>query len=139
MSKIDMLLIDYDQATKDAILSQLRSASLDIRLDYADHTNQISGKSYDIYVFGDERQGVPADCEAISNFKRNNPSAKIIVLSDVSDEEYLQELINMRIDGFIDKADIDVGSIISVASSIETFRERANALNEKLVRLHSIQ
>ena len=139
MSKIDMLLIDYDQATKDAILSQLKNASLDVRLDYTNHNDQVPGKSYDIYVFGDSRQGVPADCETISSFKQNNPMAKVIVLSDVSDEEYLQELINMRVDGFIDKDDLDVESIISVASSIKAFREKASVLNEKLSRLHSIQ
>jgi len=139
MSKIDMLLIDYDQATKDVILSQLKNASLDIRLDYTNHTDQVFDKSYDIYIFGDEKQGVPADCEAISRFKRNNPLAKIIVLSDVSNEDYLQELINMHIDGFIDKDDIDIESIISVVSSIKAFREKANVLNEKLSRLHSIQ
>jgi len=139
MSKINVLLIDHDQATKDVILSQLKKASLDIRLDYSNLADQIPSKSYDIYVFGDERQGAPADCKTILNLKRSHPSAKVIVLSDVSDEEYLQELINMHIDGFIDKADIDVGPIISVASSIKAFRERVNALNEKLVRLHSIQ
>ena len=140
MSNIEMLLVDYNQATKDAILSRIKNASLDIRVDYISHFNQVvTGKTYDIYAFGDCQQGVPVDCETISAIQRNSPLAKVIVVSGVSDEEHLQELINLQIDGFVDKEDFDIGSIISVASSIKAFRERAIALNEKLSRLHSIQ
>tara|TARA_B100000614_G_scaffold262910_1_gene301037 strand:- start:17810 stop:18232 length:423 start_codon:yes stop_codon:yes gene_type:complete len=139
MPQIDILLIDYDQETKGAILNQLKNESLNICLEYISSTDQISaGKSYDIYVFGDARRGVPVDCETICKVRQKHPSAKIIVVSDVSDEEYLQELINMHIDGFIDKGDFDVESIISIAASIKAFRDKVSVLSQKLNRLHSI-
>lgn len=139
---IRILLIDDDADLKE-IISEYLNSTHDHDLEFAIDqmcefdTNKID-YSYDIYLVDDMFRGTSMSIEITKTIRANHADSKIFILSGKAQEKTLRSLINLRVDGFIEKDNIDISPIIKTANSIHLLRDQMKRLDLKISKLFSM-
>lgn len=138
---IKILLIDDDADMLELISEYLDEANHELEF-VIDHTEKFDSNkidfSYDIYLVDDMFGGKSMSVEIAKSIRAKDGDSKIFILSGQAKEDTLRKLINLRVDGFIEKDDMDVSTVVKSGESISLFREQVERLNSKISRLLSM-
>tara|TARA_B100001778_G_scaffold334984_1_gene350361 strand:- start:31553 stop:31984 length:432 start_codon:yes stop_codon:yes gene_type:complete len=138
---IKILLIDDDADVLELISEYLDEANHELEF-VIDHVEKFDSAkidfSYDIYLVDDMFGGKSMSVEIAKSIRAKDNDSKVFILSGQAKEDTLRKLINLRVDGFIEKDDMDVSSVVKSGESISLFREQVERLNSKISRLLSM-
>lgn len=138
MNKIKMIIIDDAPETLDFIKEYIKAQKCGIKFDIDFETDFIPEKIeflYDIYIIDDMFKGTSKSVIITKEIRERDPDARIFVISGEACGKTLRELINLRVDGFIDKDNIEIEPLVKVCESIITFKEQVKNLDSKMVKL----
>ena len=138
---IKTLLVDDCEEIHDLLSEYLSNAEHDLEfvIDYSEKFEQTKiDFSYDIYVIDDMFGAQSRSVEMASAIRQEDADAKIFVISGQASQETLRQLINLRVDGFIEKDVFDITPIVKAGESVALFRDQVERLNSKISKLLSI-
>lgn len=140
-NQIDILLIDDDPSVYDLISESLaeQNGQVEVNLRYESEFKDGMDLDYDMFVIDDLFGGVSKSVNIVTRIKLENQTAKIFVISGQASDATLRQLINLNIDGFIDKDTMEIEALIKAIESITLFRDQVSRLNSKLEKLFDIQ
>lgn len=139
---IKVLLVDDAEEVYDLFVAYLENSDHDCEfvVEYIPEFNErIIDFDFDVYVIDDMFKGVSKSIEIVKKIRVNDSDSKVFVLSGQANPKTLQDLINLRVDGFIDKDDFNVEPIITACESIIMLREQFDRLSSKMSKLLSIK
>lgn len=137
---VKVLIIDDCADIKELIEEYLtNSNNVEFLIDYKENfeANKIN-MPYDIYIIDDMFSGTSMSVQIAKKIREKDQSGRIFILSGAAKDNTLKQLINMKVDGFIAKDDLDVSPILKSAESIIAFRDQIDRLNSKISRLLSM-
>lgn len=133
-----MLIIDDAPETLDFIKEYIKAqkCSLEFEIDFEiDFIPENIEFLYDIYIVDDMFSGTSKSVSITKEIREHDADARIFIISGEACEKTLRELINLRIDGFIDKDNIEIEPLIKVCESIIIFKKQVKRLDSKMVKL----
>lgn len=138
---IKILLIDDDIDLKEMVSEYINNKEHDLEFVIDQMCEFDSNKinySYDIYLVDDMFRGISMSIEITKEIRSKHADSKIFILSGKAKERTLKNLINLKVDGFIEKDNLDVSPIIKSAKSIRLLRDQMNRLDLKISKLLSM-
>lgn len=139
--KIKALIIDDAQETLDLIKENINlnyEPLVEIDLEQTQNWNNpdlYKNEHYDMYIVDDVFYGVSRSLDIIKNIRKENKSVSIFILSGLAAKDTLKQLINMNIDGYIEKDTMDLNDFISRAEEIAQFKSKMKSLDLKIKRI----
>jgi len=138
MNKIRMLIIDDAPEALDFIKCNIDAQECDLEFEIDFETSFISENTvfdYDVYVIDDMFLGTSRSVDITREIREHDADAKVFIMSGEACGKTLRDLINLRVDGFIDKDDIEIEPLIKVCESIVVFKKQVKRLNTKMTKL----
>lgn len=132
--RVSIMLIDDNEEMLDLLRLELKKHDVDANIEWYEDFNPNIKFNHDIYVADNRIFGVPKSLEIIQAIRKQQKNPHIFVMSGHTDYELLKELFKLKIDGFIDKDNLDVNDIVNVIRMEEKTKEKLRALAAKLER-----
>lgn len=114
MKPIKILMIDDDESFKDLVSEHILkdNPGMEFVIDWYPDLFYNIQFNHDLYIVDNRINGEPKAIEIIKTIRSNDCLASIFVISGHADLSLMKRLINMDIEGFVDKDLFDISDLI---------------------------
>ena len=136
--RVSIMLIDDNEEMLDLLKLELSKHEVDAVVDWHEDLSPNILFNHDIYIVDNRIFGVPKSIDIITAIRKQQRDPHIFVMSGHTDYELLKKLFKLKINGFIDKDNLDISEIAEVAKREVETKEKLQALSAKLERTSAI-
>ena len=129
---VSIMLIDDSEETLDLLKLELKKHEVDASIDWYEDLSPDILFDHDIYIVDNRIFGVPKSLDIIHAIREQQKYPHIFVMSGHTDYELLKQLFKLKINGFIDKDNLDISEIVEVARIEVTTKKKLQSLTVKL-------
>lgn len=132
--RVSIMLIDDNEEMLDLLRLECSKHGVDADVDWHEDLSPDMLFNHDIYVVDNRIFGIPKSLEIIQAIREQQQDPHIFVMSGHTDYDLLKQLFKLKIDGFIDKDNIDISEIAEVARMEIITKEKLQKLAAKMER-----
>ena len=129
---VGILVIEDQQADFELIKNYLKNAA---SIDWCQN-GTLPDSYYDIYLIDNRMAQQLCALEMIDKIRKKDPSATIFIYSgQIDDSHTLKKLMNLGVDGFIDKNNINLEKLENTVSHVNKRKNHINSINERMAEM----